>query len=699
MLNDAFCLLVATSAMPLFLLIPGYVLGWLGNIFAFRERRFVTRFLIGIVLSVSVFPAAIYLLARLTTLDVVFIPYGILWGLFLWLMFRERKRIHLSLDRWTKIAIVLTFLWVMIAFISLPDIQLDQRIYTNTVSYDSQTRIALTDSIFRTGIPPANPHIYPGKPLSVSYFYFWFIFPALLTRLTGGFIDARMSFYASIIWVGIALRAAACLYMRLQSPESKESIGPRSVVAIGLFFITGLDILFSSVLIYYFPGLPFITEWWNGNSQVTAWAGASLWVPHHIAGLVTGMTGILLFQSLSRSMSIRRKTSLLILTALSLATLFGLSLYVTLVFAIFWGIYFIGSLVVKKWRYLLPWLAVVGFISILLALPFIRDLFGNRASYSAQSQGGFLVFEVRSLGFLRWLFTEWPAWQVNLLNFFVLPINYFLEFGFFLLAGLLYIQSAAKERVTLLSRLGIDLLLLAIGFILCSFFRSAIIGNNDIGWRGLMPAQFILLIWGANVLVPIWQKWFGQVKPLYSIQMSAFVQKTLVVLLVIGLASTLFDLWYLRTYSILDDQNGWTNETYHIQQRDWGKRGYAIREAYQYINAQYPLNAIVQNDPQFEWQVRGLGMYGMRQTVAAGKDFSFIYGDAPELYETVSAQFLPIFRDSHLTWEEAQNTCRASKIDVLMIKDLDPVWENADSWAWKKTPEYLNDFVRVFSCK
>ena len=157
-----------------------------------------------------------------------------------------------------------------------------------------------------------------------------------------------------------------------------------------------------------------------------------------------------------------------------------------------------------------------------------------------------------------------------------------------------------KDKEHLADRLGIDLLLLGTSGVICSFFRSAIIGNNDIGWRGFMPVQFILLIWGANVLVAVWKKVFGDRDPGYTIQTSALTRTALVGLLLVGLASALFDLSYLRLFSVLDDQNSWTAKTTEIPAHTIGSRNYALREAYRYINQHYPITAIVQNNPEVE---------------------------------------------------------------------------------------------------
>ena len=88
MLNDLFSVLIATLGMPLFLLIPGYALGSSSKYFGFSTKRGLTRLLIGIALSVTIFPSISYLLGRVTSLNLVLFGYGCTWVIFIWQMLK-----------------------------------------------------------------------------------------------------------------------------------------------------------------------------------------------------------------------------------------------------------------------------------------------------------------------------------------------------------------------------------------------------------------------------------------------------------------------------------------------------------------------------------------------------------------------------------------------------------------------------------
>ncbi len=79
MLQDTTRYLLGFVCMSSILVVPGYLLGWLSNLFDFRQRRLVTRFLLGILLSTAVLPATFFLIGRFLSLDLVIV--GIVLGL------------------------------------------------------------------------------------------------------------------------------------------------------------------------------------------------------------------------------------------------------------------------------------------------------------------------------------------------------------------------------------------------------------------------------------------------------------------------------------------------------------------------------------------------------------------------------------------------------------------------------------------
>src|SRR5438309_12096557 len=88
--------------------------------------------------------------------------------------------------------------------------------------------------------------------------------------------------------------------------------------------------------------------------------------------------------------------------------------------------------------------------------------------------------------------------RLYLARFLLLPMNYFLELGFFFVAGIAYLYNLVKRRAPSRAELAL-VLLAAVSIFLCTFFRSGVITNNDLGWRGFLPAQFALLLWAGDL--------------------------------------------------------------------------------------------------------------------------------------------------------------------------------------------------------
>jgi len=699
MLQDILYTLIAFLVLPLFIMAPGYVIGWAADVLDFRQRRFLTRLLLGTTLSVAVVPAFTFLVVRFTHLKTmwwIFIPS---WIIFFWLIFPHLRRFKFPQDRWVRWSIGLTLIWVVIALFSLVDIQLDQRVYFNVTAFDWTHRVAITDAIARTGIPPVNPFFFTGEPVYVSYYYFWSIIPALLNQFTGGIITARIAFVASAIWCGIALRAITALYQRFHSPEGKHHIEQRSVAANCLLFVTGLDMIFVFLLITRMPDFPGIFEKWNGNAQITSWSGASLWVPNHVASLIACLVGYILFQGITQLTPIRKKLATTILIGISLASAVGMSIYIPFIFIVFWGLWTLVSLFTNELRYKLIWLFLAGLLAFIFTVPFAYDVLESRDNLS--TGGNLFAFWVRPIFLVesnslvqQFIHSET---LLNLINLILLPVNYFLELGFFLLAGLLYLQAAYKEHKAL-DILKPDFLLLLASVLVCSFLRSSMIFNNDLGWRGFLPAQFILLIWSANVLLNLFPTWFRKLNDGTPIKMSYMIRFTLVLTLVIGFFSSAFDILHSRFFFWMNDTQTWlTSQGGVYTDQNIGNRTYSLRQAYQFINEYYPKDSIIQNNPDVPDIDLSQGLYANHQTVVSGPG-AMTYGVSLPAYKQLADQITPIFSDSSISSENVNDLCSKYSIDVMIVTDIDPVWKGSYSWIWQQQPIFETPSVRLFKC-
>jgi hypothetical protein len=82
----------------------------------------------------------------------------------------------------------------------------------------------------------------------------------------------------------------------------------------------------------------------------------------------------------------------------------------------------------------------------------------------------------------------------------MLPLNYLLEFGlFFLIARYKWRQHRASGEPLSRGDLA-SAIMLTISILVCTFMRSSVIGCNDLGWRGMLIAEFVLLLlWAADL--------------------------------------------------------------------------------------------------------------------------------------------------------------------------------------------------------
>ena len=262
------------------------------------------------------------------------------------------------------------------------------------------------------------------------------------------------------------------------------------------------------------------------------------------------------------------------------------------------------------------------------------------------------------------------GWKTGLANLLTLPLNYFLEFGFFFVVGVRW----WKQK-----RGSFENALLATSLVVCSFLRSNSIASNDLGWRGIIFAQFVLLIWSSEMLCD------GGL----SLRKSAAG-----VMLVLGIAATAYDVPMLRIYPLLLDifdipRYHWLAPDHHL-----GERTYAMREVYERLGSELPLNAIVQQNPNAVPGDLFYGLYADRQTTVDSPGCGISLGAPASLCDGVLMPVRGIFDGTG----SVDSVCRQLGITAVIVKDTDPVWGNAGSWIWTRAPLNGNKYARVFRC-
>ena len=692
MLSDLAGTATAALLFPLILLAPGYLLGWALDLLDFRRRSIVARGALSLPFSVGVSPITAYLLELFCPIAAApfFIACGITFVLLIW---SERRGAFSSQQCKTALQrgwplIVLTVGWMTLSVLLLVDLQIGNKLYFPTVTHDYAIRAAITASITRTGVPPRSPFFYADGFYTLRYHYFWYVLCSIAQRLGGTLVTPRQATLAGTAWCGAALPALVVLCTRFLSTSDRAPSDRRLVIAVGLLAVTGLDIvpvlLFERAVGGFYPSL----EWWN--EPVTSWAASALWAPHHVAGFIACMAGLLLL------LFNRRRAAGAVVAGAMFASALGLSVHVTIAFAACIASWVLVSILRNQWN--VPgWLAVSGASALVLSRPFLGELLAKQAGASGSGNpggggGGSFPLQptIRPMKLFDFImgFTGAGGWRENLAHLLILPINYSLELGFFLFAGVIYCRRIAKSGRALSSPEICTVTMVVTSILLCTFVRSSVIAVNDLGIRGFLFAQLVLLLFGADLL----DEWWPRLWP----RANEFARLAMALSLILGLAGTVYELFKVRFYTLLIDTTSsavagnWVSGDRHM-----GERTYAMREIYEHLKAVTPPNAIFQHNPDGEPQDSFYGMYADRQVAAETLGCNVVFGGDLALCPDRIIGINRIFSDPAAPVDDI---CSKLSVSVVVVRDTDKVWTERTGWVWTRKPLVANSYGRAFAC-
>jgi hypothetical protein len=395
--------------------------------------------------------------------------------------------------------------------------------------------------------------------------------------------------------------------------------------------------------------------------------------------LVACLTAFLILWEAPRQTSPTGHLKYAVIGGIALASATGTAIYVSFVFAAFLVVWTILTLW-KKWWLESALLALAGAVAVLLFLPYAAELRGPSAG------GPLMELWVRPFSPVDALarglgMVHGPA--LHVLNGLMLPLNYFLELGFFFAAAWFWWKARRQNRQPL-SRADLAVAaMVATSVLICTFVRSSVIGNNDLGWRGFLIAQFGLLLWAVDVLAG------GALAS----------RRFLAVLLALGVAGTAYDVAILRAFPLLADAGivapvGWMSPD-----RQFGMRTYAARDAYQWAARALPAAAKLQFNPYVHLQDTYALLYSNRQIVAGDGSCLSGFGGDPAACPEVIAKLKPFYPAAGQPAPSSiAMLCSDLPIDVLVAKDLDAVWTDRQSWVWNEKPLFANAYFRLFGC-
>lgn len=696
-LQDMVGITFAFLSFSLIFIFPGYVIGWGFNLFKQRVQPLMMQITTGIFISASVIPAFLFLVYRITSAKV---GIGVLFAFAIaatYIYFTQKRdgdknAVSATEKGYQKSVLGLILLWVLFSVFVSVDFQVGKRLYFSNNSYDMLTRVAVVDAMTRTGVPPVNPSYYPGEEVRLNFlYYYWYILASAVDMIGGPLVSAFHAMIASISWCGIALFAAVSTYMQVRTPS--ENNWKKTFVGIQLFAVSGLDsiiIILAVVREGYLPANGGIEGW---NMPIMSWLNAVTWVPHHVVAAIACIFALLL---LFHEKNERFVDKILVssLVGLAFASAFGLSVWVMFVFAFFWAVWAVMSLVQKN--YASFWVMVLsGIFALIFVLPFLAKLVSETDNPSSPNNASPVAFYIRPF-MASVVFPEGTSPIVlRTANFFMLPLNYLFELGFFFIMAAVWIQEFYSRNKNLSPIYKAELVLAAMTVLVLSFLYSTLISINDLGIRGWLPLQILLIVWSVDVITFFIndKKWITP-KIFRSLENPKSLGLVLGVMLIVGLFTTSLEAVSLRTWAMLIDLNVTDLPNSISIDNHLGERTYYARLAYAYISENTPLDTIVQSNPLVQLD-RPSGLYGTRQMVISDRT---IYGVPITVYAKLSQDVGSIFRRKVSTWDDIDAKCGQYKIDLLVFKDTDRVWEGLPNLKIVRPPIYENPYYALYSC-
>ena len=284
-------------------------------------------------------------------------------------------------------------------------------------------------------------------------------------------------------------------------------------------------------------------------------------------------------------------------------------------------------------------------------------------------------------------------------NALTLPLNYFLELGLFFVVAVMQWRRMRNSQSFFRHKDLCGLVMAATSVVICSFLRSSVIAKNDLGWRGFLVAQFVLLIWAAEFWdegVLVSKQSAVRVRPRFISPDDR--RRLMALLLVLGVTGSLYEVFMTRFYFVTLDKHQKTRNALLAGER-LGERTYELRQVYQSLDKILPESAVVQHNPNAEPGDAFYGLYADRQAAAETSACGVVFGGDPALCSAIIGPIYDLFEmRGAVDAGRVDEICRDLSIDALVVKDTDKVWADKNSWVWKKQPDLANDSARVFLC-
>jgi hypothetical protein len=703
----------STLAIPAFVpatVCTGYIAGWFTNLHNFRRRSLVERMFWSLPLSFAVTPIASYLIGKFISLTAVVVFLLTCTAIWIAMLVWEHRQLRRSNEKWNiglrplgGKALAFAIIAIAATILSLVDIQKDQKLFMSVAMLDQGARANWTESVVHSGVPPDNPMYMYNHPAVMRNYFFWYIIGAAVVRITH--FSARTVLTASSVWAGLALIALNGLYLK-HFLGAEARLREQFLRSILLLAVTGFDICVVFWNLFYLHIHPQAEiDLWS-TDPVFSWLNTLFWSPNHIAGLMCCMFAFLLAWMAGKDGKVSPVTSIA-LTAASLASAFGLSVYVTFAFFLVTVSWALWQILIERTPRPALLLAVGGAGAAVLLIPYAGGLtHAPSGIYSAPF--AFAVREMIPPGgllashFFRSMAAVHPLAALNLAKLFLLLPGYALEFGFYFVIFLICVVPAWRGGIPLTPEKRSLVFIAAATLPFITLIRSGVIRTNDFGWRGALLIQFSMLLLASELLTSWNLARDTRNEPAVATRLPAttphWLRSIAALALVIGVMGTLLQGLMLRFVTVAAE---WRPDApFDSKTRSISHNAYISSIGYAHLDATIPHDAVVQFNPirpePFWMAVDQLGVDHQTAIIVDQPWCGSELGGDPSGCKEMAAAFDTVFYGE--TGEQARIICHKYGIQYLIARIYDPAWKQKSSWVWTLKPVVSDNEFRALDC-
>jgi hypothetical protein len=343
-------------------------------------------------------------------------------------------------------------------------------------------KVAIIDEMMRLGVPPGNPFFgEPSAPARLAYYYLWHFGAAELALSTGASgweADIASTWFAAFSALTLMMGLATWFCGRASAAPVVLLLAATASARTVLSAVFGYESLSSIVL---------------PRTGFGGWLFQAAWVPQHITSATCVVLAVVLINLLVERPSalLTGTLALVVVAAFESSTWIGGATFLAAGSAT--GVVVLMTAEDNKRRAFLLSAATAAAIAVLLVAPFFYDQL-----IATRTRGGGVPITVLHHhvlgpaipGVVRRIL-DLPAYWLVLLAV-ELPATYVP--GVLALVALLTSSALTRKR----QRLGASFAaLMAVSLVFGWLLASTLAENNDLGWRAILPAAMILIMFAA----------------------------------------------------------------------------------------------------------------------------------------------------------------------------------------------------------